>query len=393
MNHKAEFRLLFENGLTSRDVVPSVDGLVTVELLHRAHQGDRINQMPSGLQRIINQVRHDFSPLGTRSKVEKTRRFLRYFLTGADSFLAENLIPLLLEQGHTVCGLSRKESPNGYGQGYSAFKGDILLSDLGLSAPLPAFDRIYHMAALLDLTNNPKVWQTNVGGTQNVLDFAIRNKIPHFVLISSAYANKQGRNVYEKSKADSESLVEAARIKKLTTFKPSIIVATPDIVGPGQSINFVATAILKTLNKMKVFQSPVSYSSSFSGSNVELRIHGDPQSLLNIVPSDIVAKAIATWSEEGKYFITNPNPPTMSLVAHEVGEATNTRVRVQENFESTPAESLLEKMIQPFLTYFREGEKFPSLLPDTFHIRPGYLRDAINAYFIECGFVLNIRNV
>ena len=127
-------------------------------------------------------------------------------------------------------------------------EGDIAESNLGLNRSEIEWvqanvDEIIHNAAILkfsgsDMEQEP--WRTNLGGTKNAIDFAVRAGIRNFNYVSTAYVcgkrsdtiyedelecGQSFRNDYEHSKFRSELLVHAAEgFEQKTIFRPAVIV-------------------------------------------------------------------------------------------------------------------------------------------------------------------------
>jgi thioester reductase-like protein len=186
-------------------------------------------------------------------------------LTGATGLVGRYLIRDLLAAGHELVVLIRpgkKESPHRRLEGILqkweqesgellprpvCLEGDVCQVNLGLSDEQADWvskncDSILHNAAVLtfhgtDRSREP--WRTNVGGTQNVLDFCRRTNVTKVHYVSTAYVcgdrddvimedeldPEQGfRNDYEESKYVAEKMVrEADFIEELTVYRPAVI--------------------------------------------------------------------------------------------------------------------------------------------------------------------------
>lgn len=117
---------------------------------------------------------------------------MKAFVTGGSGFLGLNVIMLLQQQGWQVTAMHRKNADisdlkklnvtlvEGHLEDKSLLK-EIMPSDL---------DAVFHIAADTNMwtKNNQRQYQTNVVGTQNLVDVAIENKVSRFIHTSSISA-------------------------------------------------------------------------------------------------------------------------------------------------------------------------------------------------------------
>lgn len=183
---------------------------------------------------------------------------MRYLVTGANGFVGFALTRMLLERGHTVHALVRKQST------LSAlaeprlhlFTGDICHADSIIPAAAGC-DGVFHTAAFVkpwasDLTIYQKV---NVDGTRHVLNAAVHCGVKRVVCTSSAgiFGMSEGapidehknhpvsyRNPYERSKAAADALA----LSYADAFQAVILVAPTRIYGPA------AENALQAINKL-----------------------------------------------------------------------------------------------------------------------------------------------
>lgn len=135
-----------------------------------------------------------------------------YLVTGVTGTLGQIVTKKLLDQGHKVIGVSRDEFKQN-----NMFKHDYLklyIADIknkhDLDLITEHIDVIYHFAALKCIYRcgvNPwQAVQTNIIGTQNLLDFQRERYISKLIMTSTDKAFKP-INQYGKTKAIAENLV------------------------------------------------------------------------------------------------------------------------------------------------------------------------------------------
>ena len=126
--------------------------------------------------------------------------------------------------------------------------GDVCQPNLGLTSKQVRWvsdycNQMIHSAAVLDFHGNDRQqepWRTNLGGTQNVITFALDASIENFHYVSTAYvcgdqtgpvseteltAPESFRNDYERSKFEAEAAVHATTgFVSKTIYRPAVIV-------------------------------------------------------------------------------------------------------------------------------------------------------------------------
>jgi thioester reductase-like protein len=197
---------------------------------------------------------------------EESTRMSHLLLTGATGLLGRYLMKDLTARGAKLAVLVRPSRRNNPHQRIEAAMrvwedelgrslprpvvlcGDIVSPDLGLNGPELRWaaencESVIHNAASLSFVStgrHSEPWRSNVGGTQNILEFCEQAGIENLHHVSTAYVAGQrtGRvyeselnvgqkfaNPYEESKVEAEELTRAAPfIKSLTVHRPGIIV-------------------------------------------------------------------------------------------------------------------------------------------------------------------------
>ena len=216
------------------------------------------------------------------------------------------------------------------------YEGDITSRGFGLETQeytrlCNEVDEVFHCAAVthFEMQGADEHMVVNVKGTENVLQFANSGKQKRFHYISTAYvAGKQNgiigenkmvneplfNNEYERSKFVAEQLViEYAKSNDIpyTIYRPGIIVGDSKTGATCKFDNLYL--FVKVLFNVK--NSFAEYKNGDLSDTI-IRVPGDPDALINLVPIDYVADAIVAILEKresigGIYHITNPNPPRL----------------------------------------------------------------------------------
>jgi len=134
---------------------------------------------------------------------------MRALVTGGAGFIGTNLIKRLLKDGYDVVSFDNYSTgfKDNRLKGCTYFDVDITEKFDGWKEK---FDVIFHMAALPRIGpsfKNPKeVCDVNVGGTQNILEYARKNDTPVIYAGSSSFWGGTHKNPYTFSKWQGEEL-------------------------------------------------------------------------------------------------------------------------------------------------------------------------------------------
>jgi nucleoside-diphosphate-sugar epimerase len=268
-------------------------------------------------------------------------------VTGDTGFLGSRLVSELKKRGHTVRGLSRSSS-------------DIKLDINQIESPrlLPKVDIVVHTAAIMNFTQQAENQRVNVIGTAKLLNAVVASCINRFVHVSTAFLF--GNNPYEISKKMAEEQVEytcGQSKTELTIIRPSIIVEDSNLKDKPPS-NGVYTGL-------RILKQALEWYEQKTGVVVtgkEIRVKGNPQGKMNVIPVDFVARAIADAIEQiktGVIYATHPNPPTLKFLENPLSRVLGVKIKFLEDFEPNRLERMVGMMTKDFMQYL-QGYDFTS---------------------------------
>ena len=300
---------------------------------------------------------------------------MKVLLTGASGFLGKALYPKLIARGDTVYGLSRHPPPSS--ESFIPLQGDITRWNLGLEELPKGIHSVHHLAAIHRLGGDKdnSIWETNVLGTVNVIDFCLRNNIPRLYFCSTAYTVGEGRNIYEKSKILCEKMVNESGIPHVTIFKPSVVMGTKEYPYPGHFSQFVSI-VIKVHQRAELIRRKIEGTLRLPIIEPVFRVRGDPVGKLNLVPVDKVIEGMVELKKEGTYWLTNPHPPSLETLVDWIGEFIMVRMKILPFFEPTPIELMFQRMAPAFEPYLH-GDDFPSSLKDCPRTTREFIRQTV----------------
>jgi dihydroflavonol-4-reductase len=188
---------------------------------------------------------------------------MRIALSGSTGHLGAVVMQLLVDNGFAVNVLQHQTKISYPHKALTVFTGD-----LNNAASLLNFtsncDVVIHCAAKISINSNSDatVYETNVKGTQNLVNAAQQNKVKRFIYLSSIHAYQQSpahallnenspycdnsAPQYDKSKRDAQQFVLAQNSPNFETLvlNPTAIVGPPDFVP-----SLMGKAILDLLHK------------------------------------------------------------------------------------------------------------------------------------------------
>ena len=190
---------------------------------------------------------------------------MRTLVTGADGFIGSHLVELLLSQGDSVKGLSVYNSFNNWGwlediapnENLEIFSGDIR-DPFYCEEITKDVDVIFHLAALIAIPYSylsPDSYvETNITGTLNICQAALKNKVNRLVHTSTSevYGSAQYVPIDENHPLQPQSPYSASKIgadamalSHYNSFDLPLTIARPfNTYGPRQSARAVIPTII-----------------------------------------------------------------------------------------------------------------------------------------------------
>lgn len=276
-----------------------------------------------------------------------------HFVTGATGFVGSNLVlELLAQPAAEVFALVRSgdqsaevrlqaalrhaaraagrgsELDQAIGQRCRAVDGDVQSENCGtLAGAFPCPDEFWHAAASLHFEDRyaAQIFRTNVDGTRNALTLARRVGVEgHFNYVSTAYVSgcrmgvireeitpgQAANNPYERSKIKAEEIVDQSLDLRVRIFRPSIVI--------GHSLTHAVSSgfsgLYGLMRRMLRLRQLLDRLQDRLSERAEVRVMFDPETRLNLIPVDVVARQMVNISRSGSraavFHITNPIPPT-----------------------------------------------------------------------------------
>jgi len=264
--------------------------------------------------------------------------------------------------------------------------------------PIRGIDRIIHCASDTSFSerNRQRVWAANVDLCRDLLDFAVRSRIPSFIQISTAYAagrrsgpcveepikNIRFTNVYEESKAAAENLLLQRCVQEgisLTILRPSIVYGDSR-TGRTFRFNALYYPVKTALFLRRIFIEDILEGGGkrASGSGVflepdgtavlPLRIEVNEKGGLNLIPVDFFTDAffvlIGNSPNGGIYHIVNPLQTRIEDIigyAQEQFKLKGIRACSPNDFKKqprSPLELLFARYMEAYSPYFKDSRIF-----------------------------------
>ena len=174
---------------------------------------------------------------------------MKAFVTGGTGFIGERVVERLRARDDDVVALVR--SPQKAGRlrelGCELVEGDLTNGD-AIRQGVQGCDAVFHIAAIYKVgipsSERESMFETNVGGTELVLDAAIDNGVDRIVHVSTvgAFGNTKGKIVDETCERDpvflscydeTKSRAHELALERIAAGAPIVIVQPSGVYGPG----------------------------------------------------------------------------------------------------------------------------------------------------------------
>ena len=137
----------------------------------------------------------------------------RYLITGGSGFLGINLIRFLLKKNCMITNLDIADFNYPEYNQIKMIKGDIRDKKI-VSQAMKDVDIVIHCAAALPLYPKKDIFSTDIEGTKNILETALKNNVKRVIQISSTavYGIPDHHPIYEDDKLDGVGAYGEAKI-------------------------------------------------------------------------------------------------------------------------------------------------------------------------------------
>ncbi len=243
---------------------------------------------------------------------------MKILITGATGFVGSHIVSELLSQGYDVTAIVRKTSKLDNLKDCKINYEYVSLDDEeSLVKLLSEFDVIVHCAGIVRALNWDNYEKTNVIGTRNLVNAAIKNKdtLKKFIYISSQAAMGPSTTQVPKSLSEKENpvslygkskLMAEQEVKKLSGQIPYTILRPASVYGPRDKDIFIF------FNLVKHHLKPQTFNKRF----IQLIFVKDI--------AEVIYKIINNTKTDNKtYYLSDGNIYTWKSVAETIAKANN----------------------------------------------------------------------
>ncbi|QKW06904.1 SDR family oxidoreductase [Streptomyces sp. NA04227] len=250
-----------------------------------------------------------------------------------------------------------------------AIRGDMTVDGCGADvSQLPQIDELWHSAASLRYEEEyrEEIEDQNVGGTTNVLALARTLGVKTFNYVSTAYTAgsrvgeiteasshdvEVANNCYEETKIKAERLVEAAASEmRIRILRPTIVIGH-SVTRHG--LNW--SGMYGFARQMFVFKKHAARKLGTFLSHARIRLLAEPDTILNLVPVDFVARNAVTValsdSPETYFHLGNSAGPTVRDTVKLITDLVGLREPLWES--DTDGFTAIDEQLDSGMTFYR----------------------------------------
>ena len=286
---------------------------------------------------------------------------MNVLVTGGTGFIGSALVRQLLKEGNRVGILVRDETKldASLRKNVEMYKADISnLASLELfyASIKDNIDIMFHLAACIDYkATKEKLFQTNVGGTLNLLNLIVKHRIKKFVFVSSIEAigpikkedipadetySCQPINFYGESKLEAEKQVIRFGDKREIG---TVILRLGNVYGPG-SLSFISSISNAILSRNKEWL--------YSNRN---RYLWHPGYIEDVI--DGIMKATATKKSNDIYILAGAEHVTVGVLSQLISQELGIDIRTLELNKVKKLYLNLRRKVRKFRYCFKNGNK------------------------------------
>lgn len=357
-------------------------------------------------------------------------RMKTIFVTGGTGFLGSHFINAIAEKYPTwsmlalVRGKSTAEAAarlaasqrlahvhSGGSADTVATRSQVVLGDIqaelcgvqsGSIAELSArnIEEFWHFASSLNFEEERRdyIRAHNINGAMHAVRLALAMRCKRFIYISTAYTSGtlQGsvperihddigfHNYYEETKNEAEKLIQSLcreHDMELVILRPSIVIGPMSSKKPGGSVTGLY-GFLRAIAKVRRF---------IGTHGKTLRVYGDPEVGLNLIPVDHVIADICFLIDQGLRdgdirHLTSDCMPTVGQCGQAISEAMGIPGFSIEKFDRSTA-NFIEKAAEAktvfYTSYINSRKEFQRSIPTVWNVTPTDVREFVREYLAE----------
>lgn len=193
---------------------------------------------------------------------------MRVLVTGASGFIGKHLVNSLVNKGYKVRIFVREIFPSVFPPDVEVYVGDITDAQAVISAAKNCAV-IFHLAAVVSYAKKDlrSIKNVNIGGTKNIINAAIKQKVKKIIYVSSASTlgisktnkkllNEQSVFIKTQSEGYPESKQLGEVLIRAVSKKINAVILNPSLVFGTGAVNTSSSAILQSVSNRTILFAP-----------------------------------------------------------------------------------------------------------------------------------------